>query len=87
VTAAERTARAKGASGVGLIVSTGFRITPAPPGGAYVLYAGAYRAQGPAQRALAKLAARFPGAKVIRVQAAGAASATAGAGRVLARTA
>jgi hypothetical protein len=61
-----------------------FRVTPAPPAGAYVLYSGAYKTQPEAQQALAKLKAKFASAQVIRVQSASAT--VAGAGKVLTKT-
>jgi hypothetical protein len=82
VTRAERGARAKGATGVGLISLADFRITPSPPAGDYVIYSGQFKTNSTADAALAKLAHKFPGAKVIAVQSSS--SATAGAGKVLA---
>lgn len=84
VTAAEHADKAKGATKVGLILQSAFRVTPAPPSGTAVIYSGAYKSQADAAKALAKLNHSFPGAKVIRVQAV--TSGTAGGGRVLAHT-
>ena len=81
VTSAEATARRKGASGVGLILPSDFRVTPAPPAGAYVVYAGAFSQQVAAAKALATLRKRFPKAIVIHV-----APASNGQGKVLARS-
>jgi hypothetical protein len=83
VTSAERAARAKGASHVGLITQHDFHVTPSPPPGAYVIYSGAYGSKALADQALAKLGHRFPGAKVIRVQASGTSGSPAGGGKVL----
>jgi hypothetical protein len=84
VTSAEQAAQSKGAPKVGLILQSDFRVTPAPPSGAFVIYSGAYKSGAEAQAALAKLAKSFHGAKVIRVQSA--AESTAGGGQVLAHT-
>jgi hypothetical protein len=85
VTGDERAARAKGATAVGLISQSDFRVTPSPPAGGYVIYSGQYRSKAAADPALAKLANTFPGAKVIAVQSSSSSSssATAGAGKVL----
>jgi hypothetical protein len=68
---AERSYRAKGASAVGLISPSDFTVTPKPPAGDYVIYAGQYKTQGEAQSALAKLKKAFPKAVVISVAAVG----------------
>jgi hypothetical protein len=81
VSSAESVAKSKGATGVGLIVQTQFKVSPAPPSGAYVIYAGAFNSEAAAQGELAKLRHKFPGAKVIQVQ-----SVASGAGKVLAKT-
>ena len=82
VSAAERQARARGATAVGLISPSDFTIAPAPAGGDYVIYSGQYHSSAAAATALAKLRHAFPSAKVIAVRSAG----TAGSGQVLART-
>lgn len=79
-TAAERAARAKGATAVGLITPSGFRVTPSPPAGDYVIYSGQYKAKAAANSALAKLKHSFPAARVIAVQSTAAAG---GSGKVL----
>jgi hypothetical protein len=84
VTKAEHTAASKGASHTGLILQRDFRITPAPPNGAYVIYSGAYKTQADATKALAKLHHKFPAAKLIRVQPV--AGTGAASGKVLAKT-
>jgi hypothetical protein len=81
VTSAESSARSKGARQVGLIVQTQYKVTPAPPSGAYVIYAGAFKTQSAAQAELGKLRHKFAGAKVIQVK-----SLAAGAGKVLSHT-
>lgn len=83
VAAAESAAKGKGAGQVGLILQSDFRITPAPPNGDEVIFSGAYHSQADAGKALAKLKAKFPQAKVISVKSA---SLAAGAGKVLAKT-
>ncbi|OAI39561.1 hypothetical protein AYO39_02695 [Actinobacteria bacterium SCGC AG-212-D09] len=84
VTSAEQAAKSNGAPKVGLILQSDFRVTPAPPSGAFVIYSGAYKSSAEAKAALAKLAKSFHGAKVIHVQSA--AESTAGGGKVLAHT-
>lgn len=67
VAAAEARARSKGASAVGLIRQADFKVTPQPPGDAYVIYSGQYSSSSAATSALAKLKHAFPSAKVISV--------------------
>ncbi len=74
VAAAERHARSRGATAVGLIRPADFKITPAPPAGDYVIYSGQYRSSADATAALAKLKHKFPGAKVIAVGPVGSSS-------------
>jgi hypothetical protein len=76
-TAAEAAARSKGASAVGLIRQADFKITPQPPGDAYVIYSGQYSSSSAATSALGKLKHAFPSAKVISVS-----SASSGGGQV-----
>lgn len=83
VATAESAAKAKGATAVGLILLSDFRVSPSPPGGDEVIYSGAYKSQADASKALAKLKTKFPGAKVVSVKSA---SLNAGAGKVLAKT-
>ena len=75
VAAAERNARKRGASAVGLINQSDFKVTPAPPAGDYVIYSGQYSSSSAASSALAKLKHAFPSAKVISVRSATAAAA------------
>lgn len=84
VTAAEHADAAKGAPHTGVILQRDFRVTPAPPSGAYVIFSGAYKTQAAAATALEKLHHKFPAAKVIRVQPVGGSAAT--SGKVLAKT-
>ncbi len=74
VATAERHARSRGATAVGLIIPADFQITPAPPTGDYVIYSGQYRSSGDATAALAKLKHGFPGAKVIAIRPVGSSS-------------
>jgi hypothetical protein len=83
VSKAEQTARAKGATAVGVILQSDFRISPTPAHGDEVIYSGAFHTQADATKALAKLKKHFPDAKVISVKSA---SLAAGAGKVLAKT-
>jgi hypothetical protein len=74
VAAAERHARARGATAVGLISQADFQITPAPPSGDYVIYSGQYHSNADAAAALARLHHAFPAAKVIAVRPVGSSS-------------
>ena len=74
VAAAERHARSRGATAVGLIRQADFKVTPAPPAGDYVIYSGQYHSSADATAALAKLKHAFPGAKVIAVAPVGSSS-------------
>lgn len=80
----EAAARAKGATGVGLISQQDFNVKPRPPAGAYVIYSGAFTSKQKAEQALAKLKKHFPAATVIQVQSL--AAGVAGGGQVLTRT-
>lgn len=77
VAAAEGKARAHGATAVGLISQTDFKLTPAPPTGDYVIYSGQFTSSAAAATALAKLKHAFPSAQVIAVRSATAAAAPA----------
>ncbi len=74
VAAAERQARARGATAVGLISQADFQVTPAPPAGDYVIYSGQYHSSADATAALAKLEHAFRDAKVIAVGPVGSSS-------------
>jgi hypothetical protein len=76
VTSAERRARARGATAVGLISPADFRITPAPPSGDYVIYSGQYGSSAAATAALSKLRHKFPSAAVIAVRSVSSAGST-----------
>jgi hypothetical protein len=84
--AAEKAARGKGATGVGLVNQADYTILPKPPAGAYVIYAGAYKTRAAAEGALAALRKKFRGARVIALKSSSSGSSAAGAGRALATT-
>jgi hypothetical protein len=80
VATVEQSAKAKGATAVGLITQADVRIMPSPPAGDDVIFSGQYKTRSAADSALARLERRFPAAKVIAVR-----SSTASApGKVLA---
>jgi len=81
-TTAETAAKGKGATAVGLISQSDFTVTPSPPAGAYVIYAGAYKAKAAAAGELARLKKKFPGAQVIAVRS----TSSADVGKTLATT-
>ena len=85
VLSAESSARGKGATDVGLILQSDYKVTPAPPSGSYVIYSGAYKTSAQASQALSKLKGKFPKAVVIQVQSSSSV-ASSGQGKVLART-
>jgi hypothetical protein len=66
VARAERAARAKGATGVGIINPSDFVLRPAS-GSSYVLYSGQFKTRSEATKALARLRRRFPKAAVVAV--------------------
>jgi hypothetical protein len=68
VTAAKSAALSKGASGVGILLSSNYASLPADE---YVVYAGDYSSEAQAKQALAKLKAKFPSAAVIHVSSGG----------------
>jgi hypothetical protein len=84
VTAAESKMRSRGATAVGLIRQSDFKVTPAPPAGDYVIYSGQYSSSSAATDALDKLKHRFPSARVIHVTSATAAAT--GSDKVLSTT-
>lgn len=84
VASAERADQAKGATALGVVALSDFKLTPSPSSGAYVVYSGSYSTRSAAQRALKKLKAKFPSAKVVEVKSTGGASAS--AGKVLTKT-
>ena len=68
VDSAKRDATSQGAADVGIINSSEFTVTPAPPAGAYVLYSGQFKSQAEATKALGKLKAKFKDAQVVSVK-------------------
>jgi hypothetical protein len=82
VKAAERQARSKGATAIGLITQADFQITPRPLAGDAVIYSGQYTTRSAAGGALAKLKRRFPTAQVVAVAPSGSVA----PGKVLAQT-
>jgi hypothetical protein len=75
VTAAKTAALAKGASGVGVLLSSNFHSLPS---GQYVIYSGDYPGEAQAKQALGPLKAKFPAAAVIHVTEGSASSSSAG---------
>jgi hypothetical protein len=69
VTRAEQSAKAAGATAVGVIDERDFSLSPNPPGEVYVVYSGQYKTKADAVAALAKLRRHFPAALVIAVRA------------------
>ena len=68
VDSAKRDATSQGAADVGIINSSEFTVTPAPPAGAYVLYSGQFKSKAEATKALGKLKAKFKDAQVVSVK-------------------
>jgi hypothetical protein len=81
----EQADRSKGAGAVGVIAQSDFSVSPRPPAGDYVIYAGSYTTRAAAEAALAKLKGKFAGARVIAVSRSRGSSAG-GAGKVVSRT-
>jgi SPOR domain len=80
VASAEAAAKAKGATGVGVVDEQGFSLSPKPSGDVYVVYSGQYTTKAAAAAALTKLKRRFPSAVVIAVQQAAKSSSTSSSG-------
>jgi hypothetical protein len=76
VAAAKTAALGKGAGSVGALKSSEFSSLG---GENYVIYAGVYHKRGEAQKALAGLAKKFPGAKVVQISNGGASGSSGGA--------
>ena len=68
VDSAKQDATSQGATDVGIINTSEFTVTPAPPGGAYVLYSGQFKSKAEATKALGKLKAKFKDAQVVSVK-------------------
>jgi hypothetical protein len=67
-TAAKQQATAQGAADVGIINTSAFTVTPAPPADTYVLYSGQFKSKAEATKALGKLKGKFKDAKVVSVK-------------------
>jgi hypothetical protein len=68
VDSAKKEASDQGATDVGIINTSEFTVTPAPPAGAYVLYSGQFKSKGEATKALGKIKAKFKDAQVVAVK-------------------
>jgi hypothetical protein len=68
VDSAKKAATSQGATAVGIINTSEFTVTPAPPANTYVLYSGQFKSKGEATKALGKLKAKFKGAQVVAVK-------------------
>jgi hypothetical protein len=68
VDAAKKDATDQGATDVGIINPSDFTVTPAPQGGALVLYSGQFKSKAEATKALGKLKAKFKDAQVVSVK-------------------
>jgi len=67
VDSAKKDATSQGAADVGIINTSDFAVTPAPPANTYVLYSGQFKSKGEATQALGKLKAKFKDAQVVSV--------------------
>jgi hypothetical protein len=67
VDSAEKDATSQGATDVGIINTSEFSITPAPPASTYVLYSGQFKSKAEATKALGKLKGKFSDAVVVAV--------------------
>lgn len=68
VDSAKQGATSQGAADVGIINTSEFTVTPAPPANTYVLYSGQFKSKGEASKALGKLKGKFKDAKVVSVK-------------------
>jgi hypothetical protein len=68
VDAAKKSATGQGAADVGIINTSEFTLTPAPPANTYVLYSGQFTSKADATKALGKLKAKFKDAQVVSVK-------------------
>jgi hypothetical protein len=81
VDAAKQDATSKGATDVGIINTSEFTVTPAPPANAYVLYSGQFKSKAEATKALGKLKGKFGDSQVVAVK-----RNTSGEGQLVAKT-
>ena len=63
VDSAKQGATSQGAADVGIINTSEFTVTPAPPANTYVLYSGRFKSKAEATKALGKLKGKFKDAK------------------------
>jgi hypothetical protein len=68
VDSAKKEATSQGATAVGIINTSEFAVTPAPPANTYVLYSGQFKSKAEATKALGKLKAKFKDAQVVAVK-------------------
>ena len=68
VDAAKQGATSQGAADVGIINTSEFAVTPAPPANTYVLYSGQFKSKAEATKALGKLKGKFKDAQVVSVK-------------------
>ena len=68
VDAAKKQATDQGAADVGIINTSEFTVTPAPPASTYVLYSGQFKSKSEATAALGKLKGKFKDAQVVSVK-------------------
>jgi hypothetical protein len=68
VDAAKQDATGQGATDVGIINTSEFAVTPAPPANTYVLYSGQFNSKAEATKALGKLKGKFKDAQVVSVK-------------------
>jgi hypothetical protein len=68
VDSAKKAATSQGATAVGIINTSEFAVTPAPPANTYVLYSGQFKSKAEATKALGKLKAKFKDAQVVAVK-------------------
>lgn len=68
VDSAKQGATSQGAADVGIINTSEFTVTPAPPANTYVLYAGQFKSKAEASKALGKLKGKFKDAQVVSVK-------------------
>lgn len=68
VDSAKRGATSQGAAAVGIINTSEFTVTPAPPANTYVLYSGQFKSKAEATKALGRLKGKFKDAQVVSVK-------------------
>jgi hypothetical protein len=68
VDAAKKAATGQGAADVGIINTSEFAVTPAPPANTYVLFSGQFKSKAEATKALGKLKGKFKDAAVVSVK-------------------